>query len=511
MRVAADEELSASTLACMCFGLNPPQEEDKDLGFPMDDVTLPKLFSLFDPITEGHGTAIYFQSASDGGVPLIAPTPDGKSVQAGGKPLHDFLARYWMLPRDAAMPVEQDYGAPVRSNKIPFRVVLQGPLGYTEVDWEAHPWTRAFAGKSVAPSPPKVLQVIVPGRAEPVQVHVQFGHLPDDADAGIWLYRHKRMATVLPQVYRLDTADAGTLRHMTTSSHIIKAPRFFELLCHVYGCKPEEAPVGEAFLRKCTATEMQLIAGKNLITLASCHDLTWLEGKSGFKHDAVYEAVALAVRKASAEYARDNPWPAQYEAAMLADQRARMGATRRKANAAKRQAMAAAAAAAESEDSEESGGAPQTSASPPPQTPQTKTRQRRGPPLPQPPQQQQVSAAGRPVRMHGVKRTGALDPMAYGTEARAAKRAKKPASSTPKQSQVQKLQSELAAERAALAAASAIISSARAAHGDNKRALVASWPTLSHDVGKLAEFMRHYVSDMDVALAVPPHRSAPQE
>jgi hypothetical protein len=492
----------------MCFGLPMPHlKRHTSFGFPMDDVTSAKLFSLFDPIRNiGHGTVIYFTAKMDGGVPLVGPTPDGASVQAGGKPLEEFLARSWMLPGNAAMPVEEDYGAPVRRNKLPFRVLLRGPHGATEVAFKAHPWTRVVADGHA--SPPVVLEVTVPGRAQPVRVHVQCGWLPNDDDAGIYLYRHKRLGAVLPQVYRMDTADAGALRHVIASN--MRMPKVYKDMGEVYG---GTSPISMAFISANTASSLQCVVGKNQVVLASCHDLTWLEGKEGFVQNALYEAVVLAVRIYAAQYARDTPWPAQYAALRRAEKYARMGRKQSEIKAAKRQAKAAAEAAeaaeADSEDGEEAA----------PLTPAPASA------APQPQPQQQDWPSGRPRRALGEKRSLTLDPFAYGNEEDkgthvAPKRAKRAPRAPRAPPAAQRLASErvqhaaakkeLASTKARLAACEALISGARAAHTSHKATLARSWDTMCHDVDQMAAFTQDYLRDMDAALAVPAHSSASQ-
>ena len=100
-----------------CFGLVAAHSR-MDLAFPMDgSVTEERLLSLFDPLLPasggaGHGTVVYFVPRTDGGVPVVAPTPDGRSVCAASVAIHDLLPCRWMLPHNAAMPVELGYGAP---------------------------------------------------------------------------------------------------------------------------------------------------------------------------------------------------------------------------------------------------------------------------------------------------------------------------------------------------------------------------------------------------------------
>jgi hypothetical protein len=251
-RFAHAVERSHALLSQACFGLSPAHARLALAdSFPMNDVTPAKLFSLFDPLRAcGHGTVVYFTPrADDAGAPLVAPTLDGRSVRAGDVALHDFLPRAWMLPRSCAMPVEADYGAPVKRNKLPFVVTLQGPHGETDVDFGRHPWQRVVADGYA--SPPQTLQVPY-GDGKVATVHVQFGWREDDEHAGIYLHRHKRFAKVEPHVHRLDSADAGALRQCIGSWK----ERAHEPLCRIYGAA---APLTKAQLKERTMTELQHI------------------------------------------------------------------------------------------------------------------------------------------------------------------------------------------------------------------------------------------------------------
>jgi hypothetical protein len=252
-------------LSQACFGL-VAQHARMDLAFPMDGpVTEERLLSLFDPLFDassgfhGHGTAIFFTPRADGGAPVVAPTPDGRSVRAGGVALHDFLPRRWMLPRNATLPVEADYGAPVMADKLPFTVTLQGPAGATVVDWAAHPWERVVADGHA--SPPAVLRVS-DGAGGFADVHVQCGWAPDDGAAGIYLYRNKRLGTVLPHVYRLDTSDACVVRVACASrggcQRTLKQ-KGHAALCALFG---GASPITHAHLWRYTASQLEPLLGK---------------------------------------------------------------------------------------------------------------------------------------------------------------------------------------------------------------------------------------------------------
>jgi hypothetical protein len=345
-------ERADAALSEACFGLSPAHARLALAdSFPMDDVTPEKLFSLFAPLYEcNHGTVVYFTSRADAssGAPLVAPTPDGMSVRAGGVALHDFLPRAWMLPRSAAMPVEADYGAAVKRNKLHFVVKLQGPRGMTEVDFGRHPWQRVVAEGYASPA--MTLQVPY-GGDKVATVHVQFGWLEDDADAGIYLHRHKRFAKMEPHVHRLDSADAGALRQRIASGGPAQQVAAYDVLCRIYG---GASPLTKAQLKEHTGSELQRMFGKCQITLVSCHDFAWQEGKEAFMQNALYDRILSAVRVASARYALEHPWPEEYAAKERAARQAR-GIATRKANAPQR------AAAAPADESPASGGSSPTS------------------------------------------------------------------------------------------------------------------------------------------------------
>jgi hypothetical protein len=357
VRAAHPVERANVVLSQACFGLSAPHDRLALAdSFPMDDVTPAKLFSLFEPLRAWgyHGTVVYFTSRSDNGVPLVAPTADGASVQAGGVPLHDFLPRAWMLPRSATMAVEADYGARVRADKMPFAVTLRGPSGETVVDWSQHPWERCVADGFA--SPPQTLQVPY-GGGRLATVHVQFGYLKDDEDSGIYLHRHKRFAKVEPHVHRMDSADAGELRQRMAVTTAFQHKGAYDAMCRIYNGTP---PLSMGQLRQRTASELQRIFGRYQITLVSCHDLAWQEGKEAFIQNALYHAVLAAVRLRSAQYALKHPWPEEYAAKAREASAAQALITRKAkahAPAESKKKHAAAAAADDDDDDDEAGRA----------------------------------------------------------------------------------------------------------------------------------------------------------
>jgi hypothetical protein len=212
------EELAREQLSEACFGLCAAHKVI-DMAFPMRDATPAKLFSLFGDLrATGHGTRILFTSRTDEhGVPVVAPSPDGRSVCAGGVELCTYLAREWWLPPSARLPWEQDIGlrAARAGTQMPFKVVLCGPAGSTDVDFSEHPWERVVAAGQA--SPPRTLEVRHGDIKSILHYRLGWAHADDAGDAGIYLHRHPRFACKKPLPHTMGGGAATAARRTIES------------------------------------------------------------------------------------------------------------------------------------------------------------------------------------------------------------------------------------------------------------------------------------------------------
>jgi hypothetical protein len=356
VRPRAAEDMGKAALAEACFGLCA-SHKPIDTAFPMRDVTEAKLFSLFDGIREG-GTAIYFASktmassasAAHGGsggatTPLVGPSADGRSVRVGGSLLHEYLARAWLLPPSAAvaLPWQEACGLPLGSG-YPFTVTCVGPAGATPVRFEDHPWEAVVAAGRA--SPPRTLAVPLPSGGV-ARVHVQFGWCPpgDDDASGIWLHRHPRLVAILPLPLALDGAKLGGGRVCRATALVESGgpsgfARAYDDLAALCGGR---FPLARHELARLSKAHMRAVMGERLMAMATCHEVTYAEGKEKFLKDDVFKAVTPALRYEAADFALHHPPPELApQVAAAAQARQRGGAAARAAGEEMRAARAAA-------------------------------------------------------------------------------------------------------------------------------------------------------------------------
>jgi hypothetical protein len=162
-----DASIASERRALACFGSPTDMRKgDKDLAFPMRDVTEEKLVASFGPLLApgAHGTVQSFPSG------LIRPTADGCGVEVlrsrgefGDKytSVAEHFAQWWWLPPSSGIRWEEQLpGGKARAAELrarPFSLVVRGPAGSTAVDWSAHGWERICGHASGVTELPFVL------------------------------------------------------------------------------------------------------------------------------------------------------------------------------------------------------------------------------------------------------------------------------------------------------------------------------------------------------------------
>jgi hypothetical protein len=222
------------------------------------------------------------------------------SVRVGGTALHEYLASAWLLPPSAAaaLPWQEACGLPPGSG-YPFSVTCVGPNGTTPVRFQEHPWEAVVAAGHA--SPPRTLLVPLPGGGggggggRVARVHAQFGWCApgeDGASAGIALHRHPRLVALLPLPLALDGAQLGGGR-VSRATALIESggpsgfPRAHDDLSTLCGGR---FPVARSDLARLSKAHMRALMGERLMVMATCHELTYSEGKEKFQEDDVFKA-----------------------------------------------------------------------------------------------------------------------------------------------------------------------------------------------------------------------------
>jgi hypothetical protein len=199
-------------------------------------------------------------------------------------------------------------------------------------------------------------------------------------------------------------------------------------MCRIYG---GASPLTKAQLQQLTGSQLYNILGKCQITLVSCHDFAWQEGKEAFIQSALFARILTAVRVASACYALENPWPEEY----AAKERAASSALAARTKKARAPTPAASEEPAADDEAGPSTPAAAAGAGAGPSSGGTAAAGAafEGPPAAADAAGGAAVAPPRQLRARGVSaaKTTALDPMRYGEDSAAEPTRKKRKASQP--------------------------------------------------------------------------------
>lgn len=288
---AADSTRSISEAA---FGLCGP-----DMQFPMRNVTLAKLLSLFAPLGGKTGTVVYTRTKE------MFPSSDGQHIMAGNVRLQDQIASSWWLPPSAQLPWKDDLpshrGASV--SRPPFNVTLSCGGTHQTVDWQAHGWEAVV--KEGAASGPMVV-TFRDNDDEDHTIHYQIGwlNMDDPVQAALsgkmLMYRHARYTCTELLPRGRGGEECGRLNGSMEARGPAAFGGLHDLLQEIY-CNGW--PVEKAKMTKLTKEGMRKLLGETLVMLVSCHSFEWQEGKEAFAVNNVYPACLPALFSAAAEFA----------------------------------------------------------------------------------------------------------------------------------------------------------------------------------------------------------------
>lgn len=296
---ASEAERSNILISMAAFGMKQLGLQTGDMGFPMDDVTPAKLFSLFDGLSSSQsGTNIYTSTS------VVTPSADGTEIMAGAVRLEDHLCNRWWLPPSSQLPWALDVPRGGSISQRPFDVTLVCGGHSRRVDWYANAWEAVV--KAGAASKPKVLDF----RGHTVHYQVAFLDPDDEAQMAlngqILLYRHARFTCMeaLPRkggsAVLANAAECMQANNKMEAAGPKEFKRLYDMLQPIYD---GGWPVDKADMTLQSKGTMRTLLGENMAVLASCHDFEWQEGKEDFAVNAVFPACLPALYSAAAVYA----------------------------------------------------------------------------------------------------------------------------------------------------------------------------------------------------------------
>ena len=305
---ATPEQRSNFIISLAAFGIQQLGFETADMGFPMEDVTQAKLFSLFGDLgVTKTGTIVYTTSR------VVTPDANGTQIMAGDVLLEEHLSNRWWLPPSSQLPWTLDVPRGGSVSKRPFEVTLVcGGVSRT-VDWFANGW-ESVVKAGAASLPMELLHHGKDGKA--YKLHYQIGWLDvnDDAQAKlsgkIMLYRHARYTCTVALPSKGGSVEAGDMHSCMELMKTMESGgpkgfgRVYDLLSPVYG---DGWPLNKEQTKGQSKIMMRTLLGDNMAMLVSCHAFEWQEGKEHFSCNDVFPSCLPKLYAAAAKYAHEHP------------------------------------------------------------------------------------------------------------------------------------------------------------------------------------------------------------